>query len=63
MTAGELWSHAQMSQANTQQQEAGGADGSSGSGAASLPTLPQAVVAKLVDALWEPLYAVSGVWG
>jgi hypothetical protein len=57
LTVGELRSHAQMSQANTQLLTPVAADGSSGSGA--LPTLQQGVVAKLVDALWTDMYSVG----
>lgn len=57
LTAGELRSHAQMSQANTQLLTPVAADGSSGSSV--VPTLQQGVVAKLVDALWTDMYSVS----
>jgi hypothetical protein len=56
-TAGELRSHAQMSQANTQLFTPEAADGSSGSSA--LPTLQQGVVAQLVDALWPDMHSVG----
>lgn len=64
MTAGELRSAAQLSEANMRQLGTPGAaaDGSSGSaGGGGLPTLPQEVVAKLLEALWTPMYSVREV--
>lgn len=54
-TAGEERSRAQMSQASIGQ---AAADGST-AGAGPLPTLPQADVSKLVDALWGEMHDVS----
>lgn len=62
MSPGELRSQAQMSQANAQQhgQAAAASSGSSSSSAAAaLPTLQQADVKRVVEALWEHLYSVS----
>lgn len=39
------------------------ADGSGSAAGGGLPTLPQEVVAKLLEALWTPMYSVRGDGG
>jgi hypothetical protein len=57
MSTGELKASVQLSEANIRPPGAAAADGSSSS-SSGLPTLPQEVVAKLLEALWTPMYTV-----